>query len=213
MSKKALLFAIVFIILACKSEKKEQSGENYIDNSLEGFELVEKFIPVDMNKWRTNGVDVIPTDEVVFNEIVFYLTRNTTTESAYYTSTTVPVVYSNRYRVSIRVRKGANSSIFGLRLAGEYPDRADAIFDLEKGSLIKQSAARDFENPKASIEALGDGWYKCMLTTDVLADDLRIIFGATSKERNVSSWEGKTESLGDLYFTPASITIEEELLD
>jgi len=206
---KRVVFLLLVVVFACKSEKEKQSGTNNLDATESHFELVKKFIPVDMPKWRKSGVDVEPTNDVVINQIVFHLKRNTNSGSAYYASTPISVTYLNRYRISILVKKGENSSVFGLRISGEYPDRADAIYDLEKGIVIAQSAFRDFENPIAVIESLEDGWFKCMLTADVAADEVRIIIGATDKQRNISSWEGQTETMGDIYFTPASIMFEE----
>jgi len=85
----------------------------------------------------------------------------------------------------------------------------DAVFDLEKGTLKEVRKAQDFENPNATIEPIGDGWYKCTLSAEVSADNMRILLGPTTEDKTVLGWEGKTQELCDVYFVPSSVIIEE----
>ena len=90
------------------------------------------------------------------------------------------------------VKKGEKDNVFGLRIQGIYPDRVDAVFDLDKGDVLGIKKSKDFTNESASIEPLENGWYKCSITAQVNSDFVKILFGPTSAEKDIVGWEGKT---------------------
>ena len=92
---------------------------------------------------------------------------------------------------------------------GNYPDRVDALFDLSEGKVIGVEKTRDFEDPDAEIKDLGDGWYYCSVSSVVVADDVSLIFGPTSKDRPIVSWEAKIDNKSNIYIDPASLKLEE----
>ena len=147
--------------------------------------------------------------EVQSSDITYRIQRATTKESSYLVSGFIPVEYDNTYKASVIVKKGTDCNLFGFRMSGTYPDRVDAVFDLEKGELKAVKKAQDFQNEKATIEDYGNGWYKCTISAQVSTYDIRILLGSTSINKDVSGWEGKTEKLCDVYFVPSSVIIEE----
>ncbi|MDO5975346.1 phage head spike fiber domain-containing protein [Flavivirga jejuensis] len=206
---RIILLLILVVTFSCKDEKKKETevATKVVEKQ---YKTVKIFTSDDLGSWNKNRVNLEPLTDVEFRD-AYRLFRNSVTESAYLTSGLVPVIYASEYRVSVVVKKGTNNNFFGLRLSGAYPDRVDAIFDLEKGTVVDYKTAQDFENPMATIEKLTGDWYKCTLSAEVAADNVRIIMGATSTERNVLSWEGTTESEVDVHIVLSSVTIEELL--
>lgn len=211
MMKKVILLLVLIVTFSCKDEKKKaiEEAPKVVEKQ---YNIVKSFLTEDVLKWSKTNVSIESTEDVNFSDEVYHLSRNTTTKPAYFASGLTTVTYASEYRVSVTVKKGENNNIFGLRISGLFPDRVDAIFDLEKGIVIENKVSQDFENPIATIEKLFDGWYNCTLSAEVAADDIRIIMGPTGADKKVSSWEGETENLEDIYFVPSSIIFEEVLL-
>lgn len=200
------MFLLFIFLTACKNEKKE----NVITkSSKKKHEVVMRFNPEDFLKWSKTKVSI---ESVTNNtDIVYNISRTTNTEPSYLSSGFIPVKYASEYKLSVNVRKGTYSNFFGLRIMGEYPDRVDAVYDLNKGIVVGYKTAQDFENPKATIENLSNGWYKCTVIAEVAADNIRIIMGATDSEMKISSWEGVTKEKGDVNFMPSSMVLEKEI--
>ena len=201
------LLLILVMTFSCKNEKKRETDVVDKEAVEKKYKIVKSFTNDDLINWKKNRVDLIPVTNIEYNDTPYHLLRNTNTESAYLTSDFIPVTYASEYRVSIVVKKGTNTNLFGLRICGTYPDRVDAIFDLDKGKVVEYKTAQDFANPTAVIERLSGGRFSCTLSAEVSADNIRIIMGATSAKKSVTSWEGRTEIQGDIYFSPSSIII------
>lgn len=206
MKHKAILVLALILTFSCRYNKKKTVQQ---ENKGNDSALIINYTPEDLTVWSKVRVGLEPATEVNFPNDIFRLSRKSSTEPAYLSSNKIPVIYASRYKVSVIVKKGEESDLFGLRLSGTFPDRVDAVYDLSKGTVKGYRAARDFELPDASIEALSDGWYKCSVSAEVAADDVTIIFGSTSSDKNVSTWEGATKTMGDVYFVPSSIMLEE----
>lgn len=206
--KKISIFFILVIVLSCKNEEKTQKENNTPETVKKEFKTVKNFTNQDLLTFTKVRVDLESGIDSEYDDDVYRLSRNSNTESAYLSTMLIPVTYASEYKVSIIVKKGELGKLFGLRISGTYPDRADAIFDIENGSVLDYKIAQDFERPLAVIEKLGGGWYKCSLSAKVAADDIRIIFGPTVSEKNVLGWEGKTETLDDVHLRLSSLIIE-----
>lgn len=205
---RIILLLILVVTFSCKDKKKKEIEVAPVVVEKQ-YKIIKSFLTEDIATWAKTKVSVEPTTDVEFSEAAYRLSRNTITDPAYFSSGLIPVNYASEYRVSVVVKKGSNNNLFGLRISGLFPDRVDAVFDLDKGTVVDYITSQDFENPMATIEKLPNGWYKCTLSAEVAADNVRIIMGATSAEKSVTSWEGKTEVQGDVYFAPSSITFEE----
>lgn len=207
--KKAILLLVLIVTFSCKDEKKKESDAEVPEVVTEQVKLIKSFTSVDLAAWSKVRVNLEPTTDEDFTDEVYKLSRISITESAYLSSNKVPVIYASKYKATIIVKKGTESDLFGLRMSGSYPDRVDALFNLSTGTILDYKSTRDFETPVATIEELPAGWYLCTVSAKVAADDVRIILGATSTEKKATSWEGTTETLGDVYFVPSSIKLEE----
>jgi hypothetical protein len=107
------------------------------------------------------------------------------------------------------VKKGVTGELFGLRIQGDYPNRVDAIFDLQKGVVRGSNGLLNFENVATNIEEKENGWYKCSISVTILAKDVRVIFGVTNNSRNIETWEASINQNQDLFLIPESLILEE----
>ena len=210
---RIILVLILVVTFSCKDNKKKESNVVAKEVVEKQYKLIKNFTIDEMELWSKVRVQLKASKEVEYSEAAYNLSRNSETESAYLSSGLIPVTYSSEYMVSIIVKKGTNNNLFGLRISGVYPDRVDAIFDLDKGTVVDFRTAQDFENPEATIVELSDGWYKCTLSSEVSADNIKIVMGATSAEKSITSWEGKSENQGGIFFVPTSVTIEEVIIN
>lgn len=140
---------------------------------------------------------------------VYKLNRESLTEPAYTTVNNIKAKKNSFYKTSIIAKKGDNSNYLGLRISGIYPDRVDAVFDLDKGVVDGMGQGGSFRNENASIEALGDGWYQCTLSGKVNTNNIKILFGPTNKKARTRSWESKIDEECDVYIVPLSLMVEE----
>ena len=139
----------------------------------------------------------------------YKVNRESISESSYTAVNGVEITNGEDYKISLVAKKGENSNHLGFRISGVYPNRVDAIFDLDKGSVKGVSQGGNFENEKASITALGNGWYKCELSGSAFAQKIRIIFGSTNEKTRSQSWESRITQKSNIYIIPSSLTVEE----
>jgi len=96
------------------------------------------------------------------NAIIF---ERNSTASSYLAKAANKAASSLTYSLSVFVKKDT-ARYFAVRLQGLYPSRADVVFDLNSGSIATPAATvLNFSSPSAYIENIGNGWYRCILTT------------------------------------------------
>ena len=161
------------------------------------------------DKWKNNEIALKKTASKDNNTVVFNLKRKDVLKSAYTSISGIKVNYGRRYRLSVLVKKGVTGELFGLRIQGDYPNRVDAIFDLQKGVVQGSNGLENFENVIATIEEKKNGWYKCSISVNILAKDIRVIFGVTNNSRNIKSWEASINQNHDLFLIPESLILEQ----
>ncbi|MEO9571758.1 MAG: hypothetical protein ABJH82_11885 [Polaribacter sp.] len=142
------------------------------------------------------------------NEI-FNLKRTSYSESSFIHTKPIEVNGVKKYLVNIKVKKGNYGLFFGIRIQGKYPQRVDAVFNLEEGVVYGIDALNGFKVENYAIKELENNWYNISLAVEVDSEDLRIILGPTSKENKILSWEGNVTKENDIYIIPSSLTIEE----
>ena len=161
-----------------------------------------------------NRLSLIKTKENLnqTNKQVFSLSRTSTTETAYASANNIPVEIGNYYRASVLVKQDGLGASFGLRIIGEYPNRVDAVFDLEKGLIKGVSDVGTFIKGGAKIEDIGEGWYKCSLTAKTSAEIIKIILGPSSDSNSVITWESANEKIISICIIPSSLSLNELVL-
>lgn len=208
MKKTILLLVVLFVTLSCKNDKKEVKKLNEVEQEKEKVEMI---INVEIPKHTSWGKVRISIEEapLMYGENKAYtLSRTTTSESSFVHTQKITAEWDTDYRASVIVKKKERTNFFAMRISAAYPDRVDAIFDLGKGEVKGVKSGRDFKNESATIQSLGDGWYKCMIKVMVSDDNIKIGFGPTSEENKIAGWEGKTNDLEDIYIIPSSLVLE-----
>lgn len=201
--KKSFLI-LLLIIVSCKKNQNKPS-EAKVEKELI---ITEVNIPP-YTTWGKQRVDLEEVGSDNTLDTVFRISRNSITTSSFAHTQNISINFESTYRVSVIVKATEDNNFFGLRIVGSYPDRADAIFNLKEGTLVGVKIARDFRNPDATIEAIGDGWYKCSLMAEPYSDSIRILFGPTVEEKVVLGWEGLVDKKNDIYIIASSLTLEE----
>ena len=205
-NKIFLVLITITAMLSCKNTHKEKNV--ITENSVVINEIILPNHPL----WLLNRLALNKTNENLKqnNKQVFTLSRTSTTETAYASVNNIPVVFGNHYRASVLVRKSdLLGGFFGLRIIGEYPNRADAVFDLENGLMKEVVDVGEFFNGEAKIEDIGEGWFKCSLIAEVNSNKMKIILGPTSGLGKTITWEGTTNEKCSVYIIPSSLVLEE----
>lgn len=205
-NKIFLVLITITAMLSCKNTHKEKNV--ITENSVVLNEIILPNHPL----WLLNRLALNKTNENLKqnNKQVFTLSRTSTTETAYASVNNIPVVFGNHYRASVLVRKGdLLGGFFGLRIIGEYPNRADAVFDLENGLMKEVVDVGEFFNGEAKIEDIGEGWFKCSLIAEVNSNKMKIILGPTSGLGKTITWEGATNEKSSVHIIPSSLVLEE----
>jgi hypothetical protein len=205
--RNVFLFIILISFIGCKdNDTKTDKKET------QKTEKVEKRKSLDVPNYKTWGkvsAEVELSSALHNGGETFRIKRLSPSESSFAHTRMLSVLYDTDYEVSIVVKRGDKGNLFGIRILGSYPDRVDAVFDLEKGEIVGVEKSRDFENEFANIEDFGDGWYKCSVRATVIADQIQIILGATNKNNKVKAWEAKTEELLDVLVASSSLSLTE----
>lgn len=213
--KKIFIVSVLVITIACKDNTKANKDTEKTEqrtDKLKEFNVSDTLILPNYSLWSLNRL-VLTEDNVSYNgSQAFKLERTSTTETAYASINNIATIYGNKYRVSIIVKQASMGNLFGLRIIGEYPNRVDAVFDIKNSFTKEVIGVGDFISAGASIESLGDGWYKCNVIAEVNAENSKIIIGPTSGLRPTITWEAAIQDKCNVYIIPNSLTLE-ELLD
>lgn len=207
MKRAITLTMTLLVVFSCKNKNIAYS------KPIEGVELQSIILP-NYPIWMLNRLSLIKTKENLnqTNKQVFSLSRTSTTETAYASANNIPVEIGNYYRASVLVKQDGLGASFGLRIIGEYPNRVDAVFDLEKGLIKGVSDVGTFIKGGAKIEDIGEGWYKCSLTAKTSAEIIKIILGPSSDSNSVITWESANEKIISICIIPSSLSLNELVL-
>jgi hypothetical protein len=204
-----LLITLAFIF-NCKSEKKKEK-----DQVSRAVKVSQSIILPNYILWGLNRLTLVKSELEDSEKPEFLLSRTSTLETAYASVNNIPVESGNYYRASIMVKKDdlGVGGFFGLRIIGDYPNRVDAVFDLENGLLKGVADVGEFFKGDAKIEDVGEGWYKCSLIAEVYSKKMKIILGPTSGFGKTITWEGTTKEKPSVYIIPSSLVLEELVIN
>ncbi len=208
--KKIVLALFTIALFACKNESKENIKTKSLEQTkVNDIEVLDSVLLPNYPLWLLNRVELKEADVKYNSQQVFKLERVTTEETAYSSVNNLPVTYGSNYRVSIITKKATIGNSLGLRIVGAYPNRVDAVFDLKNGIKKDVIDVGGFLNGIASIEDLGEGWFKCYLEGEINADKIKIILGPTTGLGKTEAWEAATNEKCNVYILPGSLTLEE----
>jgi len=169
---------------------------------------IEELKIPDVRTWINNNI-LTQSNTKRKNKDIYNLSRDNISANAYTVITNNRLNYGRTYSTSIIAKKGKINNLLGLRTQGEYPNRVDAIFDLDKGVVKDQSIGGNFKDVNATIKSLGDDWYLCTLSGKIMSSNVKIILGPTISEIDTGAWEGVTNKDCDIFIIPSSLLIEE----
>lgn len=208
--KNVLLASLLIGVFGCKTDQKKTTKKEITIKEVVEIPISEATIP-DFYKWTKNQITFLDQAYQFNDQKVYLMSRNDVSKPAFASFQNVKINLASTYKMSVIVKKGVEGKDFAIRAQAVYPNRVDAIFDLEEGKVVntKISGKEFAENEKATIESLGDGWYKCSISADLYSDSIRIVFGPTNADIIIGSWERKTEAESNVYIIPSSLKIEE----
>ena len=200
-----LVLTTIIVVFSCKNTHKEKNV--ITKNAAVTKEIILPNHPL----WILNRLALNKTNENLkqSDKQVFTISRTSIAETAYASVNNIPVEIGNYYRASVLVKQDGLGASFGLRIIGEYPNRVDAVFNLEKGLIKGVSDVGEFFNGEAKIEDVGEGWYKCSLSAEVNSNKMKIILGPTSGLGKTITWEGATNEKSSVHIIPSSLVLEE----
>jgi len=92
------------------------------------------------------------------------LWTRTTTASSYIGQGLSKAASALPYSFSVFVKPSVGNYV-ALRMQGNYPARADVVFNLSSGTISTAAAATStFTGASAAIQAISNGWYRVVLT-------------------------------------------------
>lgn len=176
-----------------------QSKETTVSNSLK--------VPGFAN-WKNNNIAFNKAGKQYKGNPVYKIERATSGKPSFVSVRDIKIAYGNPVEATILVQKGEIGNYFGVRLQGQYPTRADAVFNLETGKLKGVKKVGDFEQPSATIKPLGNDWFELKIKVIANTDDVKFIFGPTNKNTKVLNWEKPSQEKSNSYIDISSLKIE-----
>ena len=202
------------VIEADSDKKKERIKElqkNKKTTLLKGVGSVQQDSLKTINPFYKVGIKVEETDITFEDQKVYQLTRASINVPAYVSLKNQKINPGDTVQVSLYVKKVKTTSALGLRVSGVYPNRVDAVFDLNKGLLKGTKSTGYFEQESASIRLMNQDWYECKIKVKANIDQVKVIFGPTDIELGIGSWESKSNTLSYLQTTLPSIDISKKI--
>lgn len=213
--KKTTVLLLVTLIFSCKGNtNKSNDTENSIEKIAQEEvkeDIISSVAIPDFSKWYNNEITFSDSEESYKNEFSKLISRNNSNKPGYSSIDNLKIFNGSTYRLSVIVKRAGVGKNFALRMQGVYPNRVDAVFDLETG-IVKEAliSGEGFaENSKAEIESLENGWYKCILYADVFSEYIRVVLGPTTNKLKTGLWETRTGEKSNAYILTSVLLLEE----
>lgn len=129
-----------------------------------------------------------------------WLWTRTATSPVYFQQNITKSASPIAYTASFYVKKSLGDYC-ALRVQGNYPSRADVIFNLVTGTIsTAASVSTNFTAPSASIQNAGNGWYRVTLTaTSDAATAIAPIISFNSNNVQIDGTDSASNSAGFIY--------------
>lgn len=139
---------------------------------------------------------------------LYIMARNSSNNPSYTFISNIKIMYGKKYKVNFLVKKGDIGKQFGLRVQGVYPNRVDAVFDIENGNLNGVFTTGELDRGKVKIVPDKDGWFMRSLSDQTYNENVRVVFGPTNNDRNIESWQASLKGNPDLFIIPSRLQVE-----
>jgi hypothetical protein len=205
------LIVIALFVMSCKEDNKKSVNSTTIEKQTisKAKEPLQEVVLPNVKYWRNNEINLIQSSELYSEDTIYKMSREILTKPSYTAISNLKIFNGSDYELSVQVKKGEIGTRFGMRIQSIYPNKIDAVFDLDKGKVVGYTHKGDFYNLHANISLLSDDWYLCSIRGEVLYDKISLVFGPTTKTLSVSSWESKSQIESDIYIIPSSLRLLE----
>ena len=152
-----------------------------------------KIKPSNYSKWKLSNMELLHTTKTYKGDTIFNLKRIDTSNISYGITKYVNIDFTEVYSTSFIVKASKTSSLFAIRIQGEYPSRVDAVFDVSNGTVKGIENKVDFNDSYATIKKLSDGWFQCSLKVKPKTNSFKVIIGIANPNSAILNWESKSE--------------------
>lgn len=150
---------------------------------------------------NTNNSAVAPDGSMTAASLV-----RTSSSGGTYLSRSVSGVVGETWTFSVYAKARNIGGAIGLRVQGTFPDRGDALFNLNTGTLIGVQSSGAYSGTSASIVALGNGWYRCSITTtSANTPPGSVLMAPAATNAIVTGFEAGSTTLSDAYIWGAQV--------
>lgn len=210
--KKIILLLVVAIIFSCKNSKQKEQPQDIFETQSVSDSILSTVSLPSIDNWGRNNIEFTSSQETHPMGPVSTISRVSKNESAYVSIDNLPVYSGSTYRLSVVVKKFKNDKNFALRFQGIYPNRVDAVYDLETGivkEVLLSGADGMAQDQIATIEHLGGGWYMCSLSANLFNDYVRVVMGPTTNKLKTGLWETRTGKKSNALIVANSLKLDE----
>lgn len=210
--KKIILLLVVAIIFSCKNSKQKEPSQDIFETQSVSHSILSTVSLPSIDNWGRNNIEFTSSQETHPIGPVSTISRVSKNESAYVSIDNLPVYSGSTYRLSVVVKKFKNDKNFALRFQGIYPNRVDAVYDLETGivkEVLLSGADEMAQDQIATIEHLGGGWYMCSLSANLFNDYVRVVMGPTTNKLKTDLWETRTGKKSNALIIVNSLKLDE----
>jgi hypothetical protein len=172
-------------------------------DEVESFDEIKISKP---NSWQKKNITINQDKQ---NNNVFKLERASTKQASYVIVDSLETYINTSYKVTMRIKQGETGNAFGLRVQGVFPNRIDAIFNLEKGTLKGITNVGTFSNDGATIKKGKEDWYEVTVKVKPNTNTIKLVFGPTDLELPLIKWVSPTSKISNTFIDFSSIKIEE----
>ena len=114
--------------------------------------------------WTKQNVAVVANSSVAPNQTTTADTVTRSINASAYIGNSSGAGVAGRLTLSTYAKASTTGGGLGIRIQGTYPNRGDALFNLNDGTLSGVLASGTAANASASIIDQGNGWYRCSVT-------------------------------------------------
>ncbi|MDC1379127.1 hypothetical protein N8273_00655 [Algibacter sp.] len=180
-----------------------------LDTETNNYQVSKKYHIPGLSAWKETEISLTKTSLNHDGNSVYKIERTSKKKGAYIFIYGISASYGKTHQLSFMVKKADAGGFFGLRIQAIYPNRVDAIFDLNKGEVKGVEKVGNFNDELAIIEPKPNGWYKIILRTKINYDSVKLVFGPTDNEKGALGWESATTDKTNAYIDIDSIKFEE----
>ena len=171
------------------------------------FNFNDKYQISDLNDWtpvNTTVKKIIIRSE---KKELIQISRNNDDENSYLISRKINVEKGSKFNLKVISKKGIKGSKLGLRISGIYPNRIDALFNLNTGVVEDIHEDGNFTNVEANMSFFNEDYFSCEISGKTNSNFIQILLGTAGDKIPARIWESKSSITQDLFIINNSIQL------